>query len=237
VNVLLTGGASGLGASITQLLATRRDTFIYITYSRSEDAARKFEHIYPNVKATHCDFANVNSVQVLVSLISSWNIDILINNAAGPLKLEHFHKADLNDFRQSFLRDVLPTLQITQEALRGFRKKKFGKVITILSSSLASGPPIGWSSYVAGKAYLMAMNKSWAIENAKFNIACNCISPTLMRTGLTSTLDERLVEQVMKNSPGGRLATTQSVAESVLALVTAAQDINGENQILNTQAG
>lgn len=229
MNILITGGASGLGASITALLAAQKDWNIHITYSRSEIAAHEFERRYPNVKAVHCDFNQEGSVTALVELIPHWDLDGLINNAAGPLKLEHFHKADYDDFNKGFLRDILPVLRITKQALRGFRIKKFGRIITILSSSIAIVPPSGWSGYVAGKAYLHSMSKSWGAENGKFNVTSSCISPSFMKTGLTSGFDERLIEQITESRPGGRLLTTEKVAESVLTLLNGGQQVNGEN--------
>ena len=68
------------------------------------------------------------------------------------------------------LKTLIPTILITQSVLNDFRKKKKGKIITILTSFLLNTPPIGASTYVANKAYLGSLVKSWATENIKFNI-------------------------------------------------------------------
>ncbi len=140
----------------------------------------------------------------------------------------------LDVFNDGFRENVLPVIQITQQAIKQFRKKKFGKIITILSSAIINKPPVGWSEYAANKAYLLSMSKSWATENAAFNITSNCISPSLMLTNLTSDMDERLVETYEQNHPLKKALSTSEVAETVAYLVGATQQINGTNLIINS---
>ena len=75
-----------------------------------------------------------------------------------------------------------------------YKKKRKGKIITILTSFLLNSPPIGSSSYVANKAYLKSLTKSWANENIKFNVTSNTISPSFMQTNFTSDVDERIID-------------------------------------------
>lgn len=77
-------------------------------------------------------------------------------------------------------------------------------------------PPIGSSTYIANKAYLEKLTKVWAIENSKFNITSNSISPSFMQTKLTSEIDERIIEQIISNHPLKKLLTVDEVAETVL---------------------
>ncbi|HEY2584005.1 MAG TPA: SDR family oxidoreductase, partial [Mucilaginibacter sp.] len=100
----------------------------------------------------------------------------------------------------------------------------------ILSAALVNTPPIGSAVYVANKAYLEELTKVWAVENLKFNITSNAVSPSLMLTNLTASMDERLIEQIKNDRP---LLSTEEVAESVLFLVNAGQQINGVNLIIN----
>ncbi|MNE75886.1 3-oxoacyl-[acyl-carrier-protein] reductase FabG1 [compost metagenome] len=94
-------------------------------------------------------------------------------------------------------------------------------------------PPLGASSYVANKAYLGSLVKSWATENAKFNISSNAISPSFMQTNLTSDVDERIIEQIVNDHPLKKILTVEEVAESVLFLTNASSQINGVDIVLN----
>ena len=234
MNILLTGGASGLGQAITRKLAVGPQIGkIYFTYNNSVDDARQLETEFNNTTGIRCDFVNPDQVESLVSQIPEMDLDVLINNAIIGITNKHFHKTDYTIFEQGFQNDIVPVIRITQEAIKLFRKKKLGKIINILTSFLINKPPTGLSEYVAKKAYLLSLSKSWAAENADFNISSNCISPSFMQTGLTSDTDERIVEQLVKAHPLKRLLKPEEVAESVLFFINSTQHINGVNFVIN----
>ena len=233
MKILITGGSAGLGAAMVKKLAAQNSHQIYFTYASSKAAAMELENSFQQVHSRHCDFSDPLSVERLLNEIPDWDLDVLINNAAGPIEKTHFHKTDPNAFLHAFRRDILPVLQITQSVIPGFRKKKFGKIINILSSVVVNHPPIGWSGYAAGKNYLLSMSKSWVSENARFNITVNNISPAFMQTGLTADTDERILEQMRDAHPLKKLLTTDEVADAALFLVSCSQQINGTNLIIN----
>ena len=230
---MITGGASGLGEAITRKLAADRDHRIYFTFCRSAAGAARIESDHPNARALRCDFSDPGSLAQLVAKIPELEIGVLINNALPSMTQRHFHKLSPDDLLKSFEQNVLPTVEITRAAILEFRKRKRGKVITVLSSYLVNRPPTGLSEYVANKAYLASMSRSWATENAAFNITSNCISPSLMRTSLTSDTDERVLEDLTAAHPFGKLLTPAEVAASVAFLVGATEHINGINLVMN----
>jgi 3-oxoacyl-[acyl-carrier protein] reductase len=233
MNILVTGGASGLGESITKALAKNDNDRIYFTYNRSIANAEAIEKEFPNTKGFPCNFEDPQSVEQLLEKMDQFNLQILINNAMTGFEKNHFHKLSSDSFSAGFQKNILPVIQLTQKAILIFRKQKFGKIITVLSSAIINKPPIGWSEYVAQKNYLLSLSKSWAVENAKFNIVSNCVSPSFMKTALTSDTDERIVEELQKNHPLKSLLSTVEVAESIAFLAHAPQHINGTNSVLN----
>jgi 3-oxoacyl-[acyl-carrier protein] reductase len=234
MNILITGGASGLGEAITRRAALDLDNRIYFTYNQSLTSAQHIEAEHANTTGIKCDFKDKNDIAELINKIAELDVDILINNAyTGQFLASHFHKTSADDFATSFNDNILPTISITQAAIGVFRKKKLGKIITILSAVLIDSPPIGSAVYAANKAYLQELTKVWATENVKFNITSNSISPGFMLTGLTNSMDERLIEQIINGSPSKKLLTTDEVAESVQYFINADQQVNGENLVIN----
>ncbi len=234
MNILITGGASGLGEAITTTLAKDDSNKVYFTYSKSNANAKNIEAIFKNTIAIPCDFKNNDSIQLLIKNIPDLDLDVLINNAYGGRFLKtYFHKIPSTDFLTEFKENVLPVVEITQAVLSTFRKKKQGKIITILTAALANIPPIGASVYAANKAYVAQLTKVWATENAKFNITSNSVSPSFMQTNLTSNMDERTIEQIAGNHPLKKILTTQEVAETVLYLMNASSQINGVDILIN----
>jgi 3-oxoacyl-[acyl-carrier protein] reductase len=234
MNILITGGASGLGRAIT--LATVRafpDANVYFTFHASGQAAAALEKENKNSKGIKCDFRKDNEVHALCQFIDQQEIDVLVNNAFTGLQTVHFHKTNNVMISESFGADILPTLDITRAFIHKARERKSGKIITILTSALSSQPPTGWSIYLANKAYLMAMHRSWATENRMFNITSNCISPDFMATPLHKDMDERVLENMIKSHPLKKLLTPGEVADLVVYLCKASSHLNGQNIVMN----
>lgn len=232
-SILITGGASGLGEALTRKFSSTGDHKVYFTFNKSSAKAEQITREFPCAEGIACDFTDANSLERLLGLISEMNLDVLVNNALTGMRTKHFHQSEPAEFLTSFSENVIPTLRITQRSIKEFRKKKSGRIITILTSYLVNRPPIGLSEYVANKAYLLSLSKSWAIENARFNITSNCVSPSMMKTSLTNHLDERQIEDIANGNPLKRLLTPEEVADTVFFLAGANQHINGVNLLIN----
>lgn len=235
MNILITGGSSGLGKSFTQDLAKHfPDATIYFTYNSSAAAAKEIEIDLANTRSIQLNFKDEKSINDLTEQIAALNIDVLINNAVSSFSNNHFHKTDNQLFLTSFTENILPVLKITGAFIKAARQKKSGKIITVLTAYVGGVPVLGLSEYIANKNYLLSMVRSWASENVKLNIQSNCVSPEFMDTPLNATLDVRLKEEMVKAHPLKKLLTTEEVAEVVRFLVTAPAHVNGQNIFLDT---
>lgn len=235
MNILITGGASGLGATLTESLASYYpEATIYFTYMFAAENAAKIQERFLNTRSLPLDFSNPRSVQITADKLVELDIDILINNALAFFVKRHFHKVDTRLFATSFEENISPVLHITSSFIKLARKKKSGKVITILSSYVGGMPRIGLSEYTANKIYLLSMVKSWAAENVQFNIQSNAVSPEFMDTALNEGLDPRLKEEMIKQHPLKKLLTPADVADTVRFLTEAPSHLNGQNIFLDT---
>lgn len=233
MNILITGGASGLGEAITRNLASGKNK-VYFTYCSSLFKAGELEKEFSNTKGIHCDFSDESSVSSLLTEMENLDLDVLVNNALTGLQTNYFHKIESAYYLESFKNNILPVIRITQQAILQFRKKKTGKIITVLSNYLIGRPPIGVSAYVAEKNYLLSLSNSWAAENLKFNIASNCISPSFMLTGLTADTDERVIEEMINNRPDKKLLTPQEAAIGVAHIINSPAEVTGTNLVINS---
>ena len=235
MNVLITGGSSGLGRAIVENIACNDIHKVYFTYNRHEEEAFAVKGGRDSIVPIKCDFSNGEDVTRLVDLIPGIDLDVLINNAyVGSAQGKHFHKNSDFDFLKSFQDNIVPTVRISQTAIRCFREKKYGKIINVLTAYLVNLPPIGVSIYTANKAYLQQLSKSWNAEYSGYNITSNCISPDFMQTNLSADVDGRIIEQMITAHPLKQLLTPVEVAEAVSFLVNASQQVNGTNIIINS---
>lgn len=234
MNILITGGASGLGEAITKKCASEKQNRVFFTFCRSADRAQTLQKDFPNVQGWPCDFRSSSDIDQLLGRLPEIDLDVLVNNAIPGMVEKHFHKIAPEVFIENFRNYLLPTIRITQETIQIFRKKKSGRIINILSAVLEGTPPLGLSEYTASKAYLESLSRSWAVENAAFNITSNSISPGLMKTKLTQHKDERIFEAFVQQHPLKRLLTPEEVADSVYFLLQATPQINGINLLMNS---
>jgi len=233
MNVLITGGASGLGGAITRKLAAAAPgSRIYFTYRSGKDAATALEAEHPNCSGIICDFAEPADLEKLAEFIAGNEIGILVNNALAQFRTGYAHKTLVAEISASFMANVIPAIRITQAFITAARKRKQGKIITILSAAIQSAPS-GWSVYVAEKMYLLGMHQSWAKENIAYGITSNCVSPAFMLTPLHKDMDERLIEDMQLRHPLKKLLTTEEVADVVQFLATASSQLNGQNIVIN----
>ncbi|MEP7142738.1 MAG: SDR family oxidoreductase [Ferruginibacter sp.] len=234
MNILITGGASGLGEAITRALAKDPGNTVYFTFNQSRQKAETIAAEFRNTISIKCDFCDAAELKELTDNLKQFDLDVLINNAYGGEFLKsYFHKIAAADFLNDFKENIIPVIEITRAAIHVFRKKKRGKIITVLTSALVNIPPVGSSVYIANKAYLEKLTKVWATENAKFNISSNSVSPSFMQTGLTMDMDERLIEQMKENHPLKEILTVEEVAATVFFLANASSQVNGIDIILN----
>lgn len=232
MNILITGGSSGLGKATVELLA-KDGHEVYFTFL-SADSANEITSKYKNTHAIALDFYDDMNVDKFCDLIKTIDLDILVNSAyAGEPQSNHFHKINGEDFLKSFQFNLIPTIKITQSVIEVFRKKRFGKIINILTSYIMNLPPTGFATYVCNKAYLEKISDVINKEYSNFNITSNCILPEFMNTGFGS-VDSRMVELTEMQHPLKKLLAPEEVAKVVKFFVDASQHVNGVKIPINS---
>lgn len=227
MRILITGGSKGLGRALVEACATDPDHQIIFTYCRHEEEAQALAGRYQNVRAVQVDFCDEQSIDAFAKGLEDEAIDVLVNNAyAGNPQGTHFYKSDPEAFTQAFQTNVIPFIRITQTCIKGMRKRKFGKIVNIITSYVMDVPPTGFSVYTATKAYIRQLSKSISKELGRFNITSNCILPDYMQTDFGQVEDFQL-EQMKENHPLKELLKPQDVAELVVSLLKASQQLNG----------
>lgn len=230
MRILITGGTSGLGKATVELLAKNPEHYVIFTYLDTEEfktVAESLRIAYPNVEGVALNFCDKNSVQRLCDQMVEINPDVLINSTyVGTPQTTYFHKIPIDDFVTGFNNNLVPTIMITQAALNVFKKKRFGKIINVITEAVLGLPPMGYSIYAANKAYLMELSNVWNKEYTRYNITSNCILPAYMQTSFAK-VDERIEEQMIMQHPLKKLLSVEEVSQIIEFLVNAPQQLNG----------
>ncbi len=183
---IVTGASRGIGASITQKLASAGATVVGI--ARSSKPERVFSH----GNYQQCDILNNSAFEKICQETYSkfGRIDILVNSAGITLPLtESSNIAEL--FNQTLNTNLVATYKCCDIATK-FMGPTGGSVINITSIGSYLGFP-GNPAYIASKGGIRALTKALALDYASKKIRVNNIVPGYIHTPMAekSYLDEK----------------------------------------------
>jgi 3-oxoacyl-[acyl-carrier protein] reductase len=102
----------------------------------------------------------------------------------------------------------------TRAALRHMTPQRFGSIVNI-SSIMGLRPAAGAPHYSAAKAGIIAFTKSTAQEVAPFGVRVNAVCPGWVDTPLLDAFDEMTRMGIRMQTPIGRLAQADELAQVV----------------------
>lgn len=236
---LITGGASGIGESITRELA-KHQARVVINYNRS---AQKAEALVEEIKkqggeaiAIQADISNFDDAKRLVdTAVSTFgSLDIVVNNA-GITDDSLILRMSEEQFDKVINTDLKGVWHVCKHAARALLKSSSGRLINITSVSGMVGN-MGQSNYSAAKAGVIGLTKTLAREFASRAVTVNAIAPGFIETAMTEKLDKDIVDAFMETIPLKRFGKPEEVAYAVLFLASEeASYITG--QVLSINGG
>lgn len=156
----------------------------------------------------------------------------LVNNAgiAQPGILTSFPNVE----SEKLLRvNLLGTLQVTRAASRYILNGEAGRIVNI-SSIIASRGYNGMSAYAASKAGMDGLTRSLARELGRRQVTVNSVAPGYVKTEMSKTLTPAQLNQIVRRTPLGRLATEDDILGAVRFLLSdAAGMITGQTLIVD----
>jgi 3-oxoacyl-[acyl-carrier protein] reductase len=147
---------------------------------------------------------------------------------AGILHKSPLEEHTLVDWQRMLDVNLTGPFLCARRVVGGMRQAGYGRIVIIGSSAGVDGagaapPPL--PAYAASKAGAMALAKSIAREYAPFGVTANALAPTLIDTGMLSTLSRDFRSTI----PVGRYGRPQEVADLAVFLCSAhAGYITGE---------
>jgi NAD(P)-dependent dehydrogenase (short-subunit alcohol dehydrogenase family) len=230
--VVVTGGASGIGAEACRVLAARGHHVVVLD-RRAGPATEVAEEV--GGAALAADVADAYAVAAAFGELATGGGPPLVGlvNCAGVgslRPLEDYTPAEVDlIWRVNFvgtyncLRSAAPIL-----------RRGGGAVVNVASVS-GVRPTRGEAPYSAAKAAVIALTSSAALEWAP-QVRVNCVSPGFIRTALNEVIagDESLRAGIEQRTPAGRLGTAAEVAELVAFLCSpAAGYLTGQNIVVD----
>jgi fengycin family lipopeptide synthetase B len=130
------------------------------------------------------DLTKISDVKKIIKSIRKKfkTIDIVINNA-GLFLSKPISKSKIEEFQNIFDVNVRAPFLFTKEFSQDMKKKKWGRIINIGSSSSYQGFSEG-TIYCASKHALLGLSRSLFSELKEHNVRTFCISPGSIKTDM-----------------------------------------------------
>ena len=213
--VLVTGGTSGIGASIARAFAAHGDR-VTVTGATEAEVARALA-AEPGLQAQVLDVRDAAAVQAMVRGLG--DLDVVVN-CAGVIRRGAEH--DPVAFADTVDINLNGTMRVCAAAREGLKARRGCVVNTASMLSFFGGGLV--PGYSASKGGVAQLTKSLAIAWAADGIRVNAVAPGWIATPLTQALqdDAARTAQILGRTPLGRWGTPEDVAGPVLFLCSPA---------------
>jgi NAD(P)-dependent dehydrogenase (short-subunit alcohol dehydrogenase family) len=229
--VVITGGASGLGAGLVRRFHAEGATVVFGDIDSGLGEALAVE-LGAGARFVETDVADIEQVGRLVStaVADFGGLHVMVNNAGVSGKMfPKFLDDDLADFHQVMAVNVLAVMAGTRDAARHMSEHGGGSIINLTSiGGIQAGG--GVMTYRASKAAVIQFTKCSAIDLAHWEVRVNAIAPGNIRTAIVrksatgedaARLEEfeaKIRSQMRNDRPLKREGTVDDVAEAALYL-------------------
>ena len=229
--VIITGAAAGIGRATALRFA--KDGARVAGWDVSDKAAAAFEADIQEAGGQALfqvvDVTDAAGLEAAVNVVvEKWGgIDVLINNA-GIVRDAQLVKANGKGPIKSMLEESwdavidvnLKGVFLTTRAVVPHMIRRGGGVILNAASVVALNGNFGQTNYVASKAGVIGMTRTWARELGKHNIRVNAVAPGFIATDMLKSMPPEILDKMMLQTPVGRIGTPEDIANAYFWLAS-----------------
>ena len=220
---VITGGANGLGKA-TAILFSAHGAKVVIVDINQEAGDKVVTEIIKEGGTASFEKTNISkSVEVnkmMDNVVAKYGgVDILINNA-GILADARLVKMTEEEWDRVIDINLKGIFLCGQAAAKAMIEKDNGGVILNTSSVVGIYGNFGQSNYVASKAGVIGMTKTWARELGKSNIRVNAVAPGFMKTEIIKDMPEKIINYMKEKVYLKRMGEPEDIANAFLYLAS-----------------
>jgi NAD(P)-dependent dehydrogenase (short-subunit alcohol dehydrogenase family) len=180
--VLITGGASGIGAAMVEAFAAQGARVHFLDIDEQAAAALIGRLDGKCVDFQRCDVTDVTALRAAVATVEAQSgpIEALINNAARDDRHE-MASVEPDYWDRNLAVNLNHQFFATQAVARGMTERGGGSIIMFGSVAWMRGRP-GFVAYTTAKAAINGLTRTLARELGPRGIRVNCIVPGAIQT-------------------------------------------------------
>ncbi|GLJ26717.1 hypothetical protein SUGI_0520400 [Cryptomeria japonica] len=238
---IITGGAAGIGEATVRLF-TQNGGKVIIADIKDNEGQKLAESVSEWATYIHCDVSKEEDVRAAVDLAMQKHgqLDIMFNNAGkGDGHKSSVADYEMEQFEATMNVNVKGVMHGIKHAARVMIPNRKGCIISTASIAGMMGG-IAPYAYTASKHAIIGLTKNGAAELGKYGIRVNCVSPSLIATGIlmefVGTEDKGAVE-AWGTSVGnlkGVVLKAEDVAEAAMFLASdESRYVSGHNLLVD----
>jgi 3-oxoacyl-[acyl-carrier protein] reductase len=223
--VIVTGAAAGIGRATALRFAGEGCRVAGFDVNEEAGAGLVEEVAKSGGEGLFCrvDVSQADSVEKgIAAVLGRWGrVDVLVNNAgilrdaqlvkwrdgtvAGTMTDEAWDAVLGVNLKGVFLctRAVVPHL------IRGG-----GGVVLSASSVVGLYGNFGQTNYVATKAGVIGMTRTWARELGRYKIRVNAVAPGFVATEILRSMPQKILDSMVEHTPLGRMGRPEDIANA-----------------------
>ena len=203
---VVTGGGSGIGASLVRSLLDRGDAVVLV--ARSGERADELEREFPGASAVVADLSQPSTVAGLEDDLPD-RIDSLVHSA-GVVDLAPVADLDHVELSRTLAVNLVSAAELTRIALGPLRRSQ-GTVVFVNSGSGLRAKAT-WGAYAASKFGLRGFAEALRDEEAENGIRVTSVYP-----GRTATpMQQRVHDQEGREYDPAEWSDASTVADAIL---------------------
>jgi len=235
-NIIVTGGAQGIGKIISFELANKG--FAVSIFEIDEEAIDEFKlkTDLENISFFKTDISDEESVKksIQLSVEKYGNIEGLINNAAIQIE-KPITELTLEEWNRVIGTNLTGAFLCSKHAAEYLKKSK-GSIVNISSTRAFQSEP-NTEAYSASKGGILALTHALAVSLGP-EVKVNCISPGWIDVSATKKKSKANQIDLSKEDhlqhPAGRVGKPNDISNMVLFLLNPENDfITGQNFIID----
>ncbi|WP_305785873.1 SDR family NAD(P)-dependent oxidoreductase [Symbioplanes lichenis] len=179
--ILVTGARRGIGAALATGLARPGVTLLLHHLDapdETEGVARLCRDRGAGAELLDADLSSADAVAALAARAGA--VDVLINNAARASNVP-IGELTVEEWQATYAVNVTAPMLLAQALGAGMAARGWGRVINVVSPTVALGGPSG-PAYVSSKAALIGLTRSLARALGPAGVTVNALSPGAIDT-------------------------------------------------------
>ena len=217
---IITGGAKGIGEGACEVFCQAGAKVVIWDVLEGQPTADRIAKMGGEISFQKVDITKRDQIEAAVAEIMSTfgRIDILINNA-GIIRDKSFLKMSDDDWSTVLNVNLTGAFNTCKVIVPIMREAKYGRIINTSSINGTLGA-FGQTNYAATKAGIVGFTKSLARETGKYGITVNAVAPGFIKSEMTDSMPQEVIDAGIATIPVGRIGTAYDVGHAYLYIAS-----------------